>query len=338
LLKLNMITYFRALYIESGALTPALNNKKGVMKSHRLLAIWSIGFGLTISMIPSTVNGQDLEPRTYANTPVGLNFLIAGYGHTEGAVGTDPALPIENTHIELHSGVLAYARAIDVYGQSAKFDVVLPYISLVGTATVFGQGRDRQVSGFADPSFHFSWSFFGAPALSVKDFAAYEQNTIAGFRLGVTAPAGQYDAEKLVNLGAHRWSIKPELGVSKRVGPLTFELASGVRFYTDNDNYFGGKVRSQDPVYSVQGHLIFNFSYGIWAAADATFYTGGQTRVDGLKNNDNLENVRAGGTLALPVNRYNSIKLYYSTAISGRSGSEFDTAGIAWQYRFGEGL
>lgn len=24
--------------------------------------------------------GQDLEPRTYSNIPVGLNFLIAGYG------------------------------------------------------------------------------------------------------------------------------------------------------------------------------------------------------------------------------------------------------------------
>jgi len=57
-----------------------------------------------------SAKGQDLEPRTYANTPVGLNFLVAGYGYTTGGVATDPALPIENTQIELHSGVLAYAR------------------------------------------------------------------------------------------------------------------------------------------------------------------------------------------------------------------------------------
>jgi hypothetical protein len=100
----------------------------------------------------------------------------------------------------------------------------------------------------------------------------------------------------------------------------------------------GGKLRSQDPVYSVQGHLIYHITHGIWAAADATFYTGGQSRVDGYKNDDNLENTRAGATLALPVNRANSIKLYYSTAISGRKGSDFDTIGIAWQYRFGGGL
>jgi hypothetical protein len=285
-----------------------------------------------------SAKGQDLEPRTYANTPVGMNFLVAGYGYTAGGVATDPALPIDNTQIELHSGVLAYARAIDVYGKSAKFDVILPYASLQGSATVVGQERDREVAGLIDPRFHFSMNFFGAPALSLEEFAKYEQDTIVGANIEVTAPGGQYDASKLVNLGTNRWSIKPELGVSKRMGPITLELASGIRFYTDNDDFFGGKLRSQDPVYSVQGHLIYLVTHGIWVAADATFYTGGQSRVDGNKNDDNLENSRAGVTLALPVSRANSIKLYYSTAISGRRGSEFDTTGIAWQYRFGGGL
>lgn len=294
---------------------------------------------LAVSLAASfSVKGQDLEPRTYANTPVGLNFLIAGYGYTAGGVATDPALPIENTQIELHAGVLAYARAIDVYGKSAKFDVAVPYASLQGTSTVIGEDRSREVSGLADPRFHFSINFFGAPALSLEEFAKYEQDTIVGANVEVTVPGGQYDAGKLVNLGTNRWSIKPELGVSKRMGPVTLELASGVRFYSDNDEFFGGKLRSQDPTYSVQGHLIYYITHGIWMAADATFYTGGQTRVDGQKNEDNLENSRAGGTLALPVSRANSIKLYYSTAISGRQGSDFDTTGVVWQYRFGGGL
>ncbi len=301
--------------------------------STKVLGCLAVSLAFSLS-----AKGQDLEPRTYANTPVGLNFLIAGYGYTAGGVATDPALPIENTQVELHSGVLAYARAIDVYGKSAKFDVVLPYGALEGTATVVGQERDREVSGMIDPRFHFSLNFFGAPALSLEEFAKYEQDTIVGATVEVTAPGGQYDSSKLVNLGTNRWSIKPELGISKRMGPVTLELASGIRFYTDNEDFFGGKLRSQDPVYSVQGHLIYHLTHGIWMAADATFYTGGQTRVDGLKNDDNLENSRAGATLALPVSRANSIKLYYSTAISGRRGSDFDTTGIAWQYRFGGGL
>ena len=67
--------------------------------------------------------GQDLEPRTYSNIPVGLNFLIAGYGYSVGGVVTDPSFPLEDGDVQIHSTVLAYARAVDVWGTSGKFDV-----------------------------------------------------------------------------------------------------------------------------------------------------------------------------------------------------------------------
>ncbi len=38
---------------------------------------------------------QDLEPRAYSNAPVGLNFLIAGYGYTGGGA-RPPTLPLTN--------------------------------------------------------------------------------------------------------------------------------------------------------------------------------------------------------------------------------------------------
>ena len=60
------------------------------------------------------------------------------------------------------------------------------------------------------------------------------------------APAGQYDDTRLVNIGSNRWSFKPEIGVSKAVGPWTLELAAAATFYTDNDDFNGGKTRSQD--------------------------------------------------------------------------------------------
>jgi hypothetical protein len=42
----------------------------------------------------ATAEAQDLEPRAYANTPVGLNFLILGYGHSHGDVSFDSSAPI----------------------------------------------------------------------------------------------------------------------------------------------------------------------------------------------------------------------------------------------------
>ena len=156
--------------------------------------------------------------------------------------------------------------------------------------------------------------------------------------LQVSAPLGQYDSSKLLNIGTNRWSIKPEVGVSKALGPLTLELDAGVTFYTNNDDFLSGMTLEQDPIYAVQVHLIYNFGAGVWGALDATDYTGGRTTVDGVKGDNLQENTRLGLTVALPVNRYNSIKLYASTGVFAHTGSNFNTGGIVWQFRWGGGL
>ena len=283
-------------------------------------------------------DAQDLEPRAYVNTPVGLNFLIAGYGYLAGGVATDPALPLENADIKVHSALLAYARSLDVWGMSGKVDVVVPYAGLSGSAEVMGQSRERAVSGFADPRLRFSVNFYGAPALSPPEFARYQQDVIIGASLQVSAPLGQYDADKLVNIGTNRWSVKPELGIGKALGPLRFELSTGVTLYTENHDFFGGKTRAQAPIYSVQGHVSYDVGAGLWVAVDGTYYTGGRTTVDGVEGNDLQKNTRLGVTVALPVHRYTSVKLYGSTGVSTRTGSDFDAVGILVQYRWGGGL
>ena len=118
---------------------------------------------------------QDLEPRAYVNTPVGLNFLLAGYGYAAGGVATDPSLPLQNAHLQVHSALLAYARSLDVWGMSGKIDVVVPYAWLSGSTDFEGQPREREVSGFANPRFRFSVNFYGAPASHCKEFASYKQ-------------------------------------------------------------------------------------------------------------------------------------------------------------------
>jgi len=55
-------------------------------------------------------------------------------------------------------------------------------------------------------------------------------------------------------------------------------------------------------------------------------------------NSDLQQNWRIGGTLAFPVDKYNSIKFYASKGVSARTDDNYDLVGIAWQYRFGGGL
>jgi hypothetical protein len=287
----------------------------------------------------ATASAQELEPRAYSNVPVGLNFAVASYAYSEGDVATDASAPIEDAEIELHSAFLAYARAFGLLGRSGKIDVVVPYAWLSGSALVAGMPRSRRVDGFADPRLRVSYSFFGAPALTLEEFADYEQDLVVGASLQVIAPLGHYDSDKLVNLGTNRWTFKPELGISKAWwGRLTTEFAGSVALYTDNDDFFGGKRREQDPLYSLQAHLIYSLHPGIWVSLDGTWYAGGETTVDGQTLDDHQENTRLGATFSFPVSRYVSLKVYAATGVETRTGGEFDVVGAALQVRWGAGL
>lgn len=98
-----------------------------------------------LALIALDAKGQEIEPRAYTNAPVGLNFLVTGYHYSEGGVATDPALSVENTKVEVHSTFFAYARSLDFFGKSAKFDVVQPFAWASGSATARGQFREREV-------------------------------------------------------------------------------------------------------------------------------------------------------------------------------------------------
>ena len=297
----------------------------------------AIAFLLALAMAGSSGFAQDMEPRSYVNTPVGMNFAIAGYTYSEGDVVTDPSVPLEDAEIQVHGAVLAYVRSFSFFGRSSKADVVLPYAWVSGDALFAGQPRSRKVEGFGDPRFRFSVNFWGAPALTLEELRERRESLVIGASVQLTAPLGQYDTDKLVNIGANRWSVKPELGASKAFGKFSAEVALGAKLFTDNDEFLGQK-REQDPVYSAQAHLVYQFRPGIWLAADGVYYTGGRTTVGGVRGDDLQENTRVGLTLSLPVNKRNSIKLFGGTGVITRTGGNFNTIGVLWQTRWGGGL
>jgi hypothetical protein len=221
---------------------------------------------------------------------------------------------------------------------SGKVDVIVPYGWLSGSAEYDGQTVTREVSGLADPRLRMSVNFIGAQSLPLSGFKDYKQDFVAGASLQIFLPLGQYDPLKLVNMGTNRYTIKPELGISKTLGRIQLELTGGFSFYTVNNDFFNGKTRSQAPIGSIQTHINYNFKNGIWAALDGTYYWGGHTTVDGVQGDDLQKNTRLGLTASIPLNIHHSIRLNLSTGVSTRTGSDYDVAGIIWQYRRGGGL
>jgi hypothetical protein len=84
--------------------------------------------------------------------------------------------------------------------------------------------------------------------------------------------------------------------------------------------------------------VIYGFRSGKWLSVDGTWFAGGRSSIDGVRRDDFQQNWRIGMTLAIPVDRRNSIKFSASSGVAARTGNNFDAVGLAWQYRWGAGL
>ena len=286
--------------------------------------------GFVGAAIPATA--QDLEPRAYAATPVGANFLVVGGGRSSGDVLFDPSIPLTDVHATLHSATIGAGTTFALFGRTALAVAAFPYVWASATGRVGETLGSATRSGLGDPRIKLSINLVGGRALTLSEFAKAQRPTIVGVSLTVVPPLGQYDPRKLVNLGSNRWSFKPEAGYSRLAGKWTLDGYAGVWLFTPNNAYYAGSsVRTQDPVFALQGHISYTMKPRLWAAFDATWYSGGKTSVDGTDQANLQRNSRVGATLSVPLLRQQSLKFAYNRGATTRVGADFTTFSVGWQ-------
>ena len=278
-----------------------------------------------------TAHAQQLEPRSYAPAPIGLNFVGIGTTYSTGDVVTDPSLPIENVRARVNMVPPYCGRTFGLFGRQAAVTLSMPF----GWAHVEGDVQDVSSSvdrsGLLDPLLRFGIGLMGCRALTPKEFATRTPQTTMGASINITAPLGQYDASKLINLGTNRWALKPEVGVSQPLGDWVLELYAGVWLFETNDDFYGGQVREQDPLGALQTHIVYYFNPKVWAASDFTYYGGGATTVNGVSKDDRQSNSRGGLALTINFLKNQSLKMTWTRGVSTRVGSSFETFGLGWQ-------
>ena len=277
---------------------------------------------------------QDMEPRAFSASPIDTNFLIANYTRVTGGVSVDASLPITGVKGTINSGFLGYDRTFDLFGQTASAAILLPYFQADFTGQVQEQGREVTRSGLGDLKLRLTENLIGNPAMTAEEFAQREPTTTLGVSLVIAAPTGDYNSAHLINISANRWAFKPEIGVAQPIGDFFADAAAGVWLFTDNNDFFHGHVRSEDPLYVFQTHGGYNFQPGLWLAADFTYYTGGETSINGITNDDTQAVARFGVTLSIPLGEGFATKLAYSDWLIGHNGGHFDTFGVTLQYRW----
>lgn len=286
-------------------------------------------------LIPSCVAAaQDLEPRAYSPSPVGTSFIGIGLGRSSGDIAFDPTLPITNASATLYSPVLGVGHTFGVFSKQALLTAALPYAWGNVSGEVGEQRGQIYRSGLADIKARFSINLRGSPAMTAAEFARRpHRRLILGTSLTLTAPAGQYDNAKLINLGTNRWSFKPEFGISYPLKKVDLDLYAGIWFFTQNNSFYpGSSSRSQSRLTAIQAHVSYTFRPRLWAAVDATWYGGGASTINAGTPSERQDNSRLGGTLSFPLAKGHSFKLSYSSGVSGNIGSKFNTVAGGWQY------
>ena len=289
--------------------------------------------GLLLSAVLATTAGaQELVPAAYTPAPVGVNLVTLAGAYSSGDVSFDPALPVSDASARINSWSVNYGRTFSAFGRAASVTVILPYVIGDLEGVYIGEQTYVERSGLGDGVVRFGVNLFGAPAMDVEAFRSYRPRTLVGASLIVRAPTGEYDPSKLINIGTNRWGFKPEIGVVQVVGQWAFDFYVGGWYFTDNTEFYGGRTREQDPIFSTQAHVRYFVKRKFWAAVDANFWRGGQTRVDGATNDDLQRNSRIGLTVAWQVAPKHGLRLAASRGAFTRIGGDFTSIGLSYNY------
>jgi hypothetical protein len=223
-----------------------------------------------------------------------------------------------------------------MFGRQALVTAVLPYAFGRVEGKVGPQLQQESItrSGLADLRVKLSINLHGNPARPLREFSKTQhRNTIIAASVVVQSPTGQYDPAKLINLGTNRWAFRPELGFSHPWKKLYFDLYAGAWFFTANGRFFpGDSFKEQDPLTGLQAHISYSVRPRLWIALDGTWYDGGASSVNGLPSAGRQKNSRAGVTSSLPITKGQSLKIAYSKGVTARTGTNFSTVAVTWQY------
>lgn len=289
-------------------------------------------FLLVLSLAtPVTTRAQEPEPRTYSNAPVGMNFVVVAYNLQWGSLLFDPALPVEDASATINTLALAYVRALDVFGHGGKISVTLPIASGEFRGEYLGQAAEVTRRGIADPRVTVVVNLAGAPALDREAFTAYRQRTIVGASFQVAVPVGQYEPDRVINLGTNRWGFRPGVGVSHQAGPWIVEGSASVGLFTTNDELLETRRFTQRPIGLFEGSVIRYFTPRIWGAVHALWVTGGAGVLDGRENAAAQGNARLGASVSLPLARGQSMKIGIAESAVTRFGNDFASLSFVYQ-------
>lgn len=160
-----------------------------------------------------------------------------------------------------------------------------------------------------------------------------------GYTPYLTLPTGKYRKENAVNLGGNRWTTKHEICVGKKFfDRLWVEVMGNVEFFFDNDKALGvnntSVTSSRDPLWGTEAHVSFDFTKAFFGSVDYYFSHGGETDLDGTRQDNTINTHTIGMTFAYMVTDNTQILLDYRTDLAVENGLKNNKIGVRLGFVF----
>jgi hypothetical protein len=266
---------------------------------------------------------------------VGFQYLNLDIDASD-AVQLDPGMYIyPSSDIEARISMASWSRHISLFKRASSLSfflaggdigadvgAVLPAEFLPPGETL-GTAFSQSSSGFADPGVQLVVNLYGTPQMKNNvDLLNYEPGWTLDAAMMLGIPIGEYDSDKLVNMGLNRYfgrvafPIKYHFGVFDPGHMSSFELIPSVWLFAENDDFVGQKLEN-DPLYQLESHLTHDFNIGFFGSLDALYRSGFQSEIDGVEQGDELEIGNLGFTLNYQVTRNVTIRTGFSSNVFG---------------------
>ena len=266
-------------------------------------------------------------PRVYQIIPDGTR-VVSVYGlFTRGNQSVDPASVIDAGDIAVDVAIVQYVHPVTLGNRVGGAFVVVPMGEVTGTLRIPGSAFTGSSSWIGDTLLGWVQNIVGPPPLTGKDFATRKPGFTFGALAKLTTPTGAYSPDKVINLGANRWSYQLGTPITWYLGRsfvdpklMTFELLPTVTFYTRNGDPKGADTLAQKPIVRLEGHITRNLTKALWLSFDATPVYGGETTTDGVENDNAQRALMLGGTANFTFSRSTSLKVTYGEVVRRNDG------------------
>lgn len=300
------------------------------MKISKRCARWLVSFPVALGAVHCAADNA----RDWQNAPVNLNMVFGYYNRIDSNTPIDTSLPLDGLSVNADLYLLRYAYSFGIDGRNSAIQFLQPYADLDAS---FDNSRffsgTKHNGGRGDTQIVFAHNFFGAPALSVEEYANWKPETFVSGALWLSMPTGDYDKDRIINIGSNRWVVKPELAFGTPLGPTWLEINTYVSLFGDNDDYQGDSTLEQKPLYAIEGHYSYTINRALWASLDATYNVGGETTVEGDSQDNKQENALVGASMGFMLSPHFGGLVAYSDTVSERTGSpDMNTWTLRMQY------